>query len=294
MDDDTLFQYAVIYRTSKSPEIKKASVDILNTLIKRDYIEAKYTYATMMYAGEVPMNKNLMFELWNECSQKGHSWAKANLAKCYKDGYLIERNLHKAKELYIEAWLAEKPLSKRQAHISAYNLYQIYLELNEVEEAFKWLKIAADEADDTFAQYDLAVCYSQGNNGVKIDYELARYYFHKAAEKGLKYSQHNYACMCAEGKGGPKDLKSAAYYWFQSYNQDFHWSTLNLALMYIKGEGVEKSTTSASILLENVLRFGSWEEKKEAENVIEMVKNDGILNYSAFDVSLKNKDELGK
>lgn len=292
MDNETLYQYALLYRSSKSPEIRQTARNILDILIKRDYVEAKYTYATMMYAGEVPMNRKLMFDLWNDCSEKGHSWAKANLAKCYKDGNLIERNLEKAKALYIEAWNAEKPLSKRQAHISAYNLFQICLELNEVEEAVKWLKIAADEADDIFAQYDLAVGYSQGNYGIKIDDELARYYFQKAADRGLKYAQHNYACMCAEGKGGPKDLKSAAYYWFQSYNQDFHWSTLNLALMYIKGEGVERSLASAKILLENVLRFGTWEEKKAAEEVISTMKSDGKLHYTTLDVNIKSKDEF--
>lgn len=271
VSDEDIFQYALIYKNSKNNSIRSQVDDMLQRLISRDYIEAKYTYATMMYAGERPLDLELMFSLWHECSDKGHSWAKANLAKCYNDGKLTPRNVEKAIALYKEAWYAFEPLSKQQAHTSAFNLYLILAESGHIDEAVKWLKIAADEANDTVSQYELAVAYMKGKYTLEADPQLARYYYYKAAEKGLEFAQHNFASMCAEGIGGPKDLELAAYYWTQAYNQDFHWSTLNLALMYLKGEGVPHNESTSFVLLNNVIRFGSTEQRMEAERLIDQL-----------------------
>ena len=61
-----------------------------------------------------------------------------------------------------------------------------------------WKKAAT--AGDTKAQFDLGVCYTEGN-GVPEDYAEALKWFRKAADQGNPIAQYNLGLLYVQGRG---------------------------------------------------------------------------------------------
>jgi hypothetical protein len=77
-------------------------------------------------------------------------------------------------------------------------------------EAARWFRRAAKQGD-VKAQYHLALYYYDGE---RIDYKEAMTWYRKAAEQGFAPAQNKLGVMCAEGRGGSKDLDEATK-WFR-------------------------------------------------------------------------------
>ena len=96
-----------------------------------------------------------------------------------------------------------------------YNLGVCYYNGNGVEkdyqEAVKWWRKAAEQGDAK-AQYNLGVCYSNGD-GVEKDYQEAVKWYRKAAEQGIAVAQFNLGLCYDYGNGIPRN-KIEAYIWY--------------------------------------------------------------------------------
>jgi len=66
---------------------------------------------------------------------------------------------------------------------------------------------------DSNAQYNLAICYENGN-GVEMDLEKAVQWYQKSAEGGDSSAQYNLAICYERGEGVEIDLEKAVQ-WYQ-------------------------------------------------------------------------------
>ncbi|MBR2987471.1 MAG: toll/interleukin-1 receptor domain-containing protein [Clostridia bacterium] len=143
--------------------------------------------------------------------------------------------------------------------------------------------VRAAEAGNTYAMYNLGLCYENGNGtqqnyqlaaewykrgadgghvsaagnlgylyemgrGVSQSYENAVYYYRKAADAGNKYSQCNLAFCYETGRGVPKNYSEAAKWYQRSADQGYPRALNNLALLYEAGNGVPKDYKTATDL----------------------------------------------
>ncbi|XP_049850023.1 uncharacterized protein LOC126320597 [Schistocerca gregaria] len=257
---------------------------LLQELISRDHMQAKYTYATLIMTKELEGDPRYALRLWAECSARGHSWAKANLAKVLADGQLIQKDVEGAIRLYTEAWHAAPLLAPNHAFTAAYNLYSLYKQKGDVKRAAKWLKISADQAGDSLGQYHLGLAYSTGILGMEVDPMRAVEYTRKSADQGLVVAQHNVACLYLDGQGGKTtDYPAAAYYFTLAHTRETDWSTLNLAIMYATGKGVPRSEVTCVELLREVECFGNHSQKKAVVEVYEKHQYDQIWHRGVLE-----------
>lgn len=82
-------------------------------------------------------------------------------------------------------------------------------------------------------QYDLALWYYYGKEGVRVDKERAFKLFKRAAQQGLGAAQNNLAAMYYYGEGIPKPDKEAALTWFrQAAKKGYARAQLNLDRLF--------------------------------------------------------------
>ena len=77
----------------------------------------------------------------------------------------------------------------------------------------RWLCKKAAEQGLARAQYNLGVCYQNGE-GVENDSAKAVEWYRKAAKQGDKEAQNNLGVLFLNGEGVPQD-KSEAEFWFR-------------------------------------------------------------------------------
>jgi len=123
-------------------------------------------------AGPAPLGLNdkasaeLGLKLLDEAAQEGHAWAASNLALVMSRGIPsidLRANVAKAVEMYQKAW------SLGKVPYAPYNIFVLLQPSNQAL-AFKWLRVSADEANDSSAQYQLACMIRDG----KIPPEVRR------------------------------------------------------------------------------------------------------------------------
>jgi TPR repeat protein len=269
VDDETKFNWALVGTRVVSPWDKSETLarTLLRELIAKNHLQAKYTYATSIFAGVIRGDREEAVKLWEDCSRADHSWAKFNLASLLAEGKV---DTERAVRLYEEAWNCKPVLSEAHAHTAALNLSTLLYSLGRTNEAASWLIKAADEAHDSLAQYQLAHAYSHGTKGLPLDLEKAKAYNTRAADGGMSLAQHNLGCLFHEASPTP-DYEAAAYYFAKAHFQGYYWSTLNLATMYARGRGVPQNFATAHLLLRDVATFGSEDQKKAAKLVQENV-----------------------
>ena len=105
------------------------------------------------------------------------------------------------------------------------------------------------------AQYNLALCYDQGEGVAQSKTEAANWY-RMAAEQGLAQAQYNLGVCYARGLGVEQSFADAVVWYKKAAAQGDAKAQFNLALMYIRGTGVEKSETEAIKLLQKAAEQG--------------------------------------
>ena len=104
------------------------------------------------------------------------------------------------------------------------------------EEVADPLRSAAEKGDPT-AQYKLGNEYFYGTANRKVNYELAAYWYRKAAESGNGAAQLNYAICLERGLGVDRDPKNAVFFYLSAVNRGIREAEYNLALLYLHGSG---------------------------------------------------------
>ena len=95
--------------------------------------------------------------------------------------------------------------------------------------------------------------FRMGRNTVQ-DYNLARYWYAKAAKGGHSGAQNNLGVMCAEGLGGPADQNKAVYWYMKSAEAGDSTAKGNLGMHLVEGCGTKRNYLKAARLLKESLK----------------------------------------
>jgi len=98
---------------------------------------------------------------------------------------------------------------------------------------YTWYRRAA-EAGHAGAQFNLGVCYSNGD-GVAKDAEQAASWFRRAAEAGHADAQFNLGCCYANGDGVAKDAEQAVSWYRRAAEAGYATAQFNLGICYSYG-----------------------------------------------------------
>lgn len=184
--------------------------------------EAKYWYEEAMdnseyYFWEIPGRACLSL---GEIYEKGRLNISIDLDKAilYYD-YVIENCVDSnVKE---EAREKQQNLNKYIEN-NAYKLGSNYYfgNLGYVKDKIKAVKYWTKAANNgnAEAQYNLGICYSQGD-GVAMNKQTAFYWYQKAANNGHSSAQYNLGCCYYDGKGCTQDRSKARQWWQKAANQ---------------------------------------------------------------------------
>lgn len=126
------------------------------------------------------------------------------------------------------------------------------------EEAKMFLKLAEMGIAD--AQYNLGVCYEQGD-GVAQDFKQAVYWYKKAVDQGNVKAQHNLGICVYNGYGVDVDHAEAARLFRLSAEQGDMYAQYNLAVLLMNGDGVEKNVFEAIEMLKKAAENGHPQAK---------------------------------
>ncbi len=111
------------------------------------------------------------------------------------------------------------------------------------DEDIKRLRNAAEKGDPD-AQYDLGVCYSDGD-GVEEDHAEAAKWYRKSAEQGYPEAQYDLATCYHNGDGVEKDPTEAAKWYRKAAGQGVPDALYDLGFCYYLGDGVEQDLGEA-------------------------------------------------
>jgi len=103
---------------------------------------------------------------------------------------------------------------------------------------------AQAEKGDRVAQYNLGLCYANGE-GVAKDEVQAVSWYRKAAEQGDAYAQNNLGLCYANGTGVAKDSVQAVSWYRKAAEQGNAYAQSNLGYCYDHGTGVAKDEIEA-------------------------------------------------
>lgn len=197
--------------------------------------------------------------LLEDAARAGHAWAMANLAQHLLRSAISSNSssLARAANLFTRAWQVG------QVSIAPFNTYQVYSTLAQMAgepqavdaraKAEEWLFIAAEQARDVTAQYQLA-CILQKRRDVRW-----LPFMREAAEAGLTVAQHNFAVHLLE----QNQYANALLFFRAASSAGFIHSTFNLGLMYLNGQGVEPDAASARVYLSQAFVSGDEALKQQ-------------------------------
>ena len=112
------------------------------------------------------------------------------------------------------------------------------------EKAVEWYTKAAEQGHDK-AQFNLAVCYGNGE-GVEQNPEKAFEWYIEAAEQGCDNAQNRLALCYENGEGVEKNYEKAVEWYTKAAGQGYLFAQSRLAHYYETGKGVEQNHDKAS------------------------------------------------
>ena len=107
------------------------------------------------------------------------------------------------------------------------------------------LKKSAEQGEAK-AQYNLGVCYYNGN-GVEKDYQEAVKWYRKAAEQGIAEAQCDLGGCYYNGDGVAKYHQEAVKWWRKAAEQGDATAQFNLGLCYDYGNGIPRNKIEAYV-----------------------------------------------
>lgn len=157
------------------------------------------------------------------------------LASLYYQGEELERkgNYSKALSIYKKAY------KEGDVWNSPFAISMMYVEGRgvtiDMNEAFKWCKIAADEGNHD-AEYSLSIMYYQGL-GVQRDLRQSFLYSLKAAEGGVVYAMENVQVAYYKGEGTSVNLEESFKWLKKAAEHGDSEAYFALAIRYIRAIG---------------------------------------------------------
>ncbi|MGB6133342.1 MAG: tetratricopeptide repeat protein [Acidobacteriaceae bacterium] len=103
----------------------------------------------------------------------------------------------------------------------------------------------SDEVDGDADPFMVGLQYETGDH-IPQDYQLAAFWYRKAAEGGDSYAQNNLGALYEEGDGVPQDFKEAAFWYRKAAEQGNVGALCNLGSLYELGKGVAKDCAQAA------------------------------------------------
>ncbi len=218
-----------------------------------------------------------------ESAEYGDEKAQFQLARCYRLGIDVEKNIEKAVEWYTKAAEQGDPWAQIE-------LGDIYYFGNCVEKdyskAVEWYtKAAKQKWSWGLGQFKLGVCYLNGE-GITQDYKKAIKLFIKAAENGYADGRINALIALGycykNGEGVRKNSKKAVEWYTKAAKLGNANAQYNLAKCYEDGLGVEKDIIKAKIWYSKAIRY------PEAAKAL----NDLLSNPANAEILEKHKKDL--
>jgi uncharacterized protein len=187
--------------------------------------------------------KTALKELLPE-AERGAVQAQSLLASMYFKGLGVPQDSAKS-----AAWLRK---AADQGHAqSQFTLGLMYRAgegvPKDARQALAWTEKAAN-LGFAAALHDMGVSYSQGLDGVAVDFAKGLGYYNKAAQAGSVEAQATLGSIYDEGNKVAPDHALAATWYSKAAQGGSIAAIVNLARLYKDGEGVKKSLVIASAL----------------------------------------------
>lgn len=219
-------------------------------------------------------NPNDLKDYYEMLAERGDPQAAFNLGHMYYYGTMgIKRDIPKALHYF--------QLAQRQNRIDATAyIGRIYLEREDLAEAFSHLKRAADEGNPV-GEAGLGSMYLEGKH-VPRNYNEALHYITKSAQKGWVDGLITLGQMYFNGTGVDKDYASAMIYFILAGLSEHPVALYYLGMMHEEGLGTRRSCMSAVQLYKGVAEKGKWERLfVEAYDLYQMKKyNQAYVIYA--------------
>lgn len=225
------------------------------------------------------------FVLAEKSAKQGYIPVISLLARMYKDGIGVGKNINEAIKWYRKG-------AEQKDYFNMKALADLLYQEKQYQEAFKWYKIIVEEHG--FEHDKLAKMYYNGE-GCKINYQEAMRLFTILAEKIDNKSMNYLGVMYYKGLGCAVDYNKA----FEWFKKSALWGNStaqrNLGMCYKNGKGTEKDTveakkwlkqsedTKSAILLFDQAKnyqYGSKGVKKDLSKAIELYESAAHMNHS--------------
>ncbi|MCQ4053353.1 tetratricopeptide repeat protein [Aeromonas sp. SG16] len=205
-----------------------------------------------------------------KAAEEGDADAQFELGQKYKDGDVVESNIHRATEWYLKA--AEQDHAQSQ-----FTLGELYRRGDVLEQnnkmAYHWYSKAAENGNAN-AQYLFGVMHQIGKGTEKND-KKAAYWFRKAAAQGHADAQCDLGWMYDYGYGVKRSLSKAVRFYHLAAENGSAIAQYNLGLCYKNGLLVEQDNAKALNFFQkaanstdNEVRFEAIEMQDEIERII--------------------------
>ena len=180
---------------------------------------------------------NEAVKLWRKAAKQG-GWVQGHLARCYKYGRGVERDLVKAGVWFRKADKENRKLLFPGERVTD-SLSTLYDNCSEDDtdtvETVALYRKGAEQGLGS-AQYHLGRCYQDGV-GVERDLVKAAYWYQEAAEEqGIFNAAYELGVMYANGRGVPKN-NAEAVRWYRAAGHHAK-AKHNLKVMYADGRAV--------------------------------------------------------
>jgi TPR repeat protein len=193
-------------------------------------------------------------------ADQGDEGSQTDLGRCYAQGIGVPKNNAEALKWFYK-------VAKRN-RISAFQFGRDYYNgWNDVEkdltEAVKFFQISAERGHDGApfyddAQFQLGVCYENGEGVPKDDAEAVKW-FRKAAEQGDASAQSSLGICYFKGRGVEKDEVEAVKWFRKAAEKEMKHAQLALGYCYQDGKGVKRDLKQAVAWYEKAMKGGSEE-----------------------------------
>lgn len=229
--------------------------------IPNDWKE-KYDLA-VMYEEGAPEKRNpeAALAIYQELAETGIPLAQWRLARFYKSGTAVEKNIQKAVEWFTKA--------AEQGNVQAMDaLGNIYSSLGKKEwkadnsKSLYWWTQAAQRGNAR-AQFNLSIYY----NTIQQDFSQRLYWLNEAAKNGHDIAQNALGELYLDGDDVKKDYRIAAYWFGQSAKNGYAHGQYSLGICYANGIGVEQSTANARYWFEAAAKQGHKYAAKELKRL---------------------------
>ena len=196
---------------------------------------------------------------YRKAADQGVAKAQVKLGDCYLFGKGVTKDAHEAVEWYRKAAKqgfepAQSSLGFRyengqgvpQDFVEAYKWFSFSVAQGNTN-SIQWRDLLAQKmtaGEIAQAQYNLGVCYANGDGVAKDEAEAAKWY-RKATEQNYAPAQLNLGACYHAGKGVTKDEVEAVKWFRKAAEQNDTMAQYNLGICYDKGYGVEKDEAGA-------------------------------------------------